>query len=93
MHILYGVWITGQGWLKVNNTCVAFQERIVAEATADRIGTSARVLFIDDSLSDLEPYFLSLEKIELEKKITIKKIIMFFRNGLGRIQVSHKAKT
>lgn len=59
---MYGVWIPGQGWLKVNGEPVAFQLRDVALATSKRIRNYARVEFIDNALADLEPYFLSLEK-------------------------------
>jgi hypothetical protein len=67
MPILFSVWIPGQGWLKANNACVAFEQAIVAQATADRCGHGARVEYIDDSLEALEPYFLSLEKLNKER--------------------------
>jgi hypothetical protein len=74
MHILFGVWIKGQGWLKVNGAHIAFDTAMVAQATADRVGMGARVEYIDDSLAALEPYLLSLEKQRNDARITPKRI-------------------
>jgi hypothetical protein len=59
--IMFGVWIPRQGWLKVNNICVAFDNKKIAKSTARRVGNRARVEFIDKSLENLEPYLLSVE--------------------------------
>lgn len=61
-ELLYGVWRPGAGWLKRNSQeYIAFDHKEVAQQTADRIGGGAKVYFIDDSLADIEPYFLELE--------------------------------
>jgi hypothetical protein len=65
---LYGVWIPNIGWLKTHNGAVAFEHYDVAEATAKRIGASARVEFIDDSLKDLENQLLQAEKEQPPKR-------------------------
>lgn len=60
--LLYGVWLPGVGWLKVNSSPLAFEIRDVAESTAGRMGDGARVEFIDDSLADLENQLLEAER-------------------------------
>jgi hypothetical protein len=92
MHILFGVWIPNQGWLKVNGAHVAFEYAIVAQATADRVGNGARVEYIDDSLAALEPYLLSLEKQRNDARITIK-IYNVLIKRFGGIQAMIRMKT
>jgi hypothetical protein len=75
---MYGIWIPGQGWLRAANACVAFSIEDVAIATARRCGNGARVEYMDDSLQDLEPYFLSIENIN--KRKTLKELL----HGLSR---------
>ncbi len=62
LPVNYGIWIPSQGWLRANNEPVAFDRREVAEETASRIGMKSQVRYIDTTLVDLEPNFLSLEK-------------------------------
>lgn len=58
---LYGIWITGKGWLKgKSEITVSFDSFTVAEQTAKRFG-NAKVYFIDKSLEDLENVLLEIE--------------------------------
>lgn len=62
--LMYGVWTPGQGWLRGPAGVFATEHEEVAQQTARRVGQGAKVYFIDDALSDLEPNFLSLEKLK-----------------------------
>jgi len=68
----FGVWISGIGWMRANALCVAFESREVADETARRIGSAAKVYYIDKSLEGLESVFLEMEK---KKKSRIMKLI------------------
>lgn len=61
-NIFYGIWIPGQGWLKVDGTAIAFESRLIAQDTAKRVGNRARVEYIDKSLEALEQSLLDVEK-------------------------------
>lgn len=71
--LFYGVWVPGQGWLKVNGAAIAFDDKRVAKSTARRVRNNARVEFIDEALRDLEAHLLNVE--EQQKETGIHKII------------------
>ena len=74
--LLYGVWLRGEGWVKVHNVAVAFESKEVAIQTAERVGSNADVFYIDKSLVDLERYLLDCEK----NKERASKIKLTWRN-------------
>ncbi len=60
---LYGVWIPGVGWLKgEDQKALAFTLRDVALEVSQRVGSGAKIYFIDPSLRDLENYLLEAER-------------------------------
>lgn len=58
----YGVWIPTQGWLKGEKGVYADYHRSVAEQVARRVGSGARVYFVDNAIQDLEQVLLVAEK-------------------------------
>lgn len=64
----YGVWVRGQGWLKVGEKDrFADENRAVAESAASFFGARACVRPIDDALILLEAVLLEAEQSALER--------------------------
>jgi hypothetical protein len=61
---MYGVWITGQGWLRSNGKPFAIDNKEIALETARRV--KSKVYFIDESLVGLEREFLEMEKTDVK---------------------------
>jgi hypothetical protein len=61
--ILYGVWLPTKGWLRGEQSkALMFEHKAIAKETAQRIGSRAKVYFIDQSLVDIEYQLLEAEK-------------------------------
>ncbi len=69
--VLYGVWLPGAGWLRVNRdgqpVPFADAHREVAAEVARCIGRGAVVRFIDIALMSLESDYLAQEKRKAER--------------------------
>ena len=64
--ITYGVWLPGRGWLKgANHQAFGDTHKEVAEELAFRIGTGAKVYYIDKALVDLEAQLLEAESLRI----------------------------
>lgn len=58
IEIIYGVWLTGEGWYKINNDCFAGDAEL-ASCVRDIVG--GRVMRIDPSLRAAEADLLKRE--------------------------------
>jgi hypothetical protein len=59
LPLVYGVWIDGKGWLRGRDQRVwSDMRREYAEEALRMVSGRARVAFIDESMIDLEQFFL-----------------------------------
>lgn len=57
--VFYGIWRSGQGWLRADGKVCAYQIKEIAERVASRMG--GRVEFIDESIQAMEQELLARE--------------------------------
>lgn len=69
MAVIYGIWVSGQGWLRgTNNEALAFEDTAPAQSAADLWnlpgdGNRAVVLPFDSSLVDIQQKLLAREAL------------------------------
>jgi hypothetical protein len=69
--LVYGVWISGRGWLKDDQHQVfGDPRREYAECAAHVYGQGASVRYIDDSMIALERMFLEREQMRISYRLT-----------------------
>ena len=66
---LYGIWIPGQGWWRINGRAYADARLSTAQHYARWLGQHARVEPIDKSLEDGEEYLKEAERIRRSKSL------------------------
>ena len=59
---MWGVWIPGEGWLVCKNDLFADFDLEKARQVARLVGKGAKVLYIDDSIIELQSLYLEQEK-------------------------------
>ena len=68
--LVYGVWLTGKGWLRgANGIPFADMHREYAEAALNMSCTRGKVVLIDDDMIALESYFLTQETKRKQSKL------------------------
>lgn len=72
--IVYGVWIPGQGWLRIGSAIFADTHKEIAEEVAKYYGHNASVRFVDESITKLEEAYLQHEKESIWRILTSFKI-------------------
>ena len=56
---MYGIWITGSGWMRGEKDVISFYDRSFALEVANIM--NAKIRRIDDSYKDLEQFYLAQE--------------------------------
>ena len=69
LPFVYGVWLTGKGWLRGrgNRVFTDMRLRYAEDALSMCRPAKGRIVVFDDSMLDLESYFLEQEKLRLAK--------------------------
>ena len=68
--LLYGVWLTGTGWLNWHGREFASENRLMAEEALRMCKPAqGRVALIDDSMKLLRDYFLQQERAKNERRL------------------------
>lgn len=60
--VFYGVWIPGNGWLRIGSAVYADTHKEIAEEVARCIGNHSAVRYVDESITQLESAYLQQEK-------------------------------
>jgi len=72
---MFGVWLPGIGWLRgANNQAYADYNIDVARQVAGRIGSHAKVYYVDAAIVDMEQKLLEAEKNR--KLVTWRRLFM-----------------
>lgn len=81
LPLVYGVWLTGKGWLRgANSIPFADLHREYAEAALGMSCTKGKVVLIDEDMITLEGYFLMQESKQKQRGLLNR-----LRSLIGRI--------